>query len=291
MHKPRERQVGRRGTALATILMLVGVLLVPSVAQAQASPCDGGPGLCLPGDTYTRTYTSRGSGTCEWTVTVNWGDGTSDTETYTHGPGVHTFDFVHTYAEPGVYTVTDSGSGVGATGNPCTFNPAVLTVEVPGGPNCQGSTATIVGTPGDDVIEGTSGNDVIVGLGGNDVIHGRGGNDIICGNGGADDIRGGSGVDIIYGGKGRDTIRGGSSADIIFGNSGRDRLFGNGGVDGISGGSGADRVNGGKGGDVLRGNKGNDTILGKSGRDNIDGGSGRDDCRGGKGRDTVTKCE
>ncbi|MGZ5214522.1 MAG: hypothetical protein ACXWEN_12345, partial [Actinomycetota bacterium] len=42
-------------------------------------------------------------------------------------------------------------------------------------PTCQGQVATIVGTPGDDVITGTPGNDVIVGLGGNDVINGMGG--------------------------------------------------------------------------------------------------------------------
>ena len=35
---------------------------------------------------------------------------------------------------------------------------------------CFGEPATIIGTPGDDVLSGTSGDDVIVGLEGTDVI-------------------------------------------------------------------------------------------------------------------------
>jgi Ca2+-binding RTX toxin-like protein len=40
---------------------------------------------------------------------------------------------------------------------------------------CDGKAATMVGTPGDDLLVGTSGVDVIVGLGGDDTITGRGG--------------------------------------------------------------------------------------------------------------------
>jgi len=46
---------------------------------------------------------------------------------------------------------------------------------------CAGRVATIVGTPGNDLLVGTNGPDVIAGLGGNDVIYGLGGNDILCG--------------------------------------------------------------------------------------------------------------
>ncbi len=46
---------------------------------------------------------------------------------------------------------------------------------------CQGSNATIVGTPGDDRLVGTRRNDVIDGQGGNDTINGKGGNDKLCG--------------------------------------------------------------------------------------------------------------
>src|SRR4051794_33210814 len=47
-------------------------------------------------------------------------------------------------------------------------------------PSCQGLPATIVGTPGDDVITGTPGPDVIVGLDGRDEIHARAGDDVVC---------------------------------------------------------------------------------------------------------------
>ena len=55
---------------------------------------------------------------------------------------------------------------------------------------CLGKTATIVGTPGPDVLLGTNGRYVIAGLGGNDIIAGRGGNDLICGGRGKDRIVG-----------------------------------------------------------------------------------------------------
>jgi Ca2+-binding RTX toxin-like protein len=68
-------------------------------------------------------------------------------------------------------------------------------------PTCFGQTATIVGTPGDDVLMGADGTDVIVGKGGNDTIYGEdeddpynylstGGDDFLCGNGGIDRIEG-----------------------------------------------------------------------------------------------------
>jgi Ca2+-binding RTX toxin-like protein len=67
---------------------------------------------------------------------------------------------------------------------------------------CWGRKATIVGTPGNNVLIGTRGRDVIVGLEGNDTIKGHGGNDVICGDNGADKIVGGKGVDLIGGGRG-----------------------------------------------------------------------------------------
>src|SRR5687767_10966359 len=47
-------------------------------------------------------------------------------------------------------------------------------------PTCAGKQATIVGTPGTDILTGTEANDVIVGGGGLDQIRGRGGDDVIC---------------------------------------------------------------------------------------------------------------
>ena len=66
---------------------------------------------------------------------------------------------------------------------------------------CEGWTATIVGTKGNDKIVGTPGKDVIVALGGRDMVRGRGGNDVICGNFGADILEGGPGDDRIFGGR------------------------------------------------------------------------------------------
>src|SRR5947208_2059678 len=43
------------------------------------------------------------------------------------------------------------------------------------------ASCTIVGTPGDDILQGTPGNDVICGLGGNDSIAGYGGADVLKG--------------------------------------------------------------------------------------------------------------
>ncbi|MPZ22220.1 MAG: DNRLRE domain-containing protein [Dehalococcoidia bacterium] len=96
---------------------------------------------------------------------------------------------------------------------------------------CQGRPATIVGTPGADVIFGTPGRDVIVGLGGADIIYGMGGHDLICGN---------AGNDIVHGGDGNDTLVGGPGADTLIGEAGRDRLIGGPGRDVCNGGAGRD---------------------------------------------------
>lgn len=70
-------------------------------------------------------------------------------------------------------------------------------------PKCGGKVATIVGTPGPDVLRGTPGPDVIVGRGGNDVIRGRRGRDVICGGPGRDRLMGGPGRDRLLAKDGR----------------------------------------------------------------------------------------
>lgn len=112
-------------------------------------------------------------------------------------------------------------------------------------PTCNGKTATIVGTAGDDVLRGSKLPDVIVGLGGNDTITGASGNDTICAGPGNDTIFAGNGHDFVDGGSGGDTILGG---------------FGN---------------------DLLRGGLGNDQVNGETGADNCDGGVGQDSALGG----------
>src|SRR6185503_9403545 len=67
-----------------------------------------------------------------------------------------------------------------------------------GNSDCNGKSATIVGTYGPDILEGTSGYDVMSGLGGDDTIYGLGGNDVICGGWGSDTIEGGVGDDLLF---------------------------------------------------------------------------------------------
>lgn len=107
--------------------------------------------------------------------------------------------------------------------------------RVPDDITCGGLTATIVGTPGNDILPGTSGPDVIHGLGGNDTINGLGGNDITCG---------GDGSDTINGGRGRDQLFGMAGADTLNGGDGNDRLFGGANNDTLNGGNGDDRMDG-----------------------------------------------
>jgi hypothetical protein len=91
---------------------------------------------------------------------------------------------------------------------PIVSDASALLVE-PGGlaivpPKCGGKFATIVGTPGKDILPGTNGPDVIVALGGKDTVKGKGGKDLICGGKGADRLLGGGGKDRVIGGKGKD---------------------------------------------------------------------------------------
>lgn len=133
----------------------------------------------------------------------------------------------------GVRTVISSFGN--ANQGPLGANPSGVAV-VPF--SCNGQSATIVGTAGNNIINGTAGRDVIHGLGGNDTINGLGGNDLICG---------GPGNDIINGGIGSDRLIGGIGNDILRGNAGNDALLGEGGADTLDGGVGSDTCNGGLG--------------------------------------------
>jgi hypothetical protein len=126
---------------------------------------------------------------------------------------------------------------------------------------CQGLTATIVGTAGNDVINGTAGVDVIVGLAGDDTINGLGGNDIICGNDGKDKISGGAGNDKISGDSGNDSLSGGGGKDELAGGIGNDTLRGGGGDDNLSGGDGDDKLYGQAGIDALDGGSGTNVLV------------------------------
>ncbi len=206
-------------------------------------------------------------------------------------------------------TTTGPSTTAPSTTGPNTTLSSTSTTAPPNGPLCDGKQATIIGTPGDDVLIGTSFDDVIVGLGGNDVIHGEGGLDTICGGEGDDELRGGRANDRIFGGPGDDLIKGGWNNDVIFGGDGDDTVFGNSGRDTIFGGAdndtirgndGRDNLDGGSGVDYLAGNRNvddlaggseSDTLIGGSHNDAIAGDSGQDACNGGAGANNVQTCE
>lgn len=94
---------------------------------------------------------------------------------------------------------------------------------------CGGKPATIVGTPGDDVIYGTKGDDFIRGLAGNDTIYGRPGFNRICAGPGIDKVHGGYDPDDIWGGPGNDILVGHDDAnqgDYFWPGPGNDRVNG-----------------------------------------------------------------
>jgi Ca2+-binding RTX toxin-like protein len=128
-------------------------------------------------------------------------------------------------------------------------------------PTCDGLTATIVGTSGNDTLVGTPGNDVIVAKRGADVVDGHGGNDVICGNGGSDDISGGNGDDTELGGGGNDDLQGDDGDDTLEGGSGSDDLQGDDGNDDLQGDDGDDSLDGGSGDDTEDGGDGDDSTV------------------------------
>lgn len=141
-----------------------------------------------------------------------------------------------------------------------------------------GVRCTVVGTPGDDVLDGTIGRDVICGRGGDDSIRGHAGDDLVDAGTGDDLVAGGSGDDVIYGGAGRDSLRGGSGNDRLDGGAGKDALLGQAGSDRLQGGPDQDRLKGLAGDDRVRGGIGDDDLSGGQGGDNVDGGPGFNVC-------------
>jgi Ca2+-binding RTX toxin-like protein len=146
-------------------------------------------------------------------------------------------------------------------------------------PLCKGLPATVVGTPGDDVLEGTTGPDVIFAGRGNDIVFAFGGNDVICTGFGDDFVDAGPGADTVFSGPGNDRVRGRDGADVINGGHGHDDIEGNQGPDEIRGYTGRDYVKGGLGDDSVFGGAGNDRLVGGDGVDEIFGGNGFDRCR------------
>ena len=125
-------------------------------------------------------------------------------------------------------------------------------LAAPKGATCANRKATIVGTPGNDLLVGTAGGDVIQALGGDDRIISGGGKDLVCAQGGADIVNAGARPDLVRAGPGSDLVKGRGGGDELRGQAGRDRLRGNRGPDFLAGGRGFDRCRGGAGSDTLR---------------------------------------
>jgi hypothetical protein len=112
------------GSASAAVAPALGKAAVP----AGSSPCTTAGAICAPGGQYTLTYTVTGTGDCSWTASIVWGDGTTDTVNF----GSAGFTEEHTYADPGDYDLSVTGSGTSADpSTTCTFYPYDAEIEVP----------------------------------------------------------------------------------------------------------------------------------------------------------------
>lgn len=188
-------------------------------------------------------------------------------------------------------------------------------------PSCDGQTATLLGTPGNDMLVATISNDVVIAGDGHDQVVGRDGDDRVCAGGGNDLVHGNAGADVLQGGNGDDALNGGTEDDNLDGGAGNDTLRGMLGNDTLAGGPGAGdwvvfleapgAVNAnlltgaatGQGTDTLsgiealQGSAFNDTLIGdgqnnalrgEGGTDTLIGNDGDDSLLGGVGDDNAT---
>ena len=163
-----------------------------------------------------------------------------------------------------------------------------------------GSTESIIGSAGNDVIATGNYASTVDGGSGNDSITGGTSNDNLSSLAGHNTLTGGGGKDTLTAGAGNDSITGGSSNDLIDAGAGLNTIVGGGGKDTITSGDGNDDITGGSSIDVITSNGGKDTIVGGGGNDVIDAGSGDDTITvtvgasdlvsviGGAGNDTLT---
>jgi hypothetical protein len=130
--------------------------------------------------------------------------------------------------------------------------------------NGSGQSETLIGVPGQTLIEADKGNDDVYGRSDDDTLIGGDGNDTILGQGGDDYIMGGTGLDTLRGQTGNDELFGGQHHDLLEGGSGNDLLFG------------------GTENDTLLGEDGDDSLFGDEGSDVLNGGAGQDWLEGGR---------
>lgn len=155
--------------------------------------------------------------------------------------------------------------------------------------------ASLIGSPGNDILFGLAGGNMIDGGKGHDVIHASLGNDTLYGGEGWDTFHIAGGNDTVYGGPGNDTyyIASGANATVSeYSREGTDTVYtadgGGFGVERIFLTGSADAVITGFGGaNLLVGNSGNNVLYAEEGNDELQGGEGFDQLFGGTGKDVL----
>ncbi|MFM9965515.1 MAG: cadherin domain-containing protein [Planctomycetaceae bacterium] len=185
-----------------------------------------------------------------------------------------------------------------------------------------GTSVTLIGGAGKDLLQGGSGADFLDGGADNDTLEGNDGNDTFTGGAGNDSLVGGADMDLLIeaanvhftltntsligvgtdsltdienvqltGGKNGNRINAGDfslGSVTLIGGAGNDTLIGGTFSDSLDGGIGNDFLTGREGDDVLLGGEGNDTLSGGAGNDHLLGGNGDDRLIGGFGDDAIT---
>lgn len=168
---------------------------------------------------------------------------------------------------------------------------AHVDVDQAGNYYCFGQKATVVGTPGDDVLYVKSPADVVVALGGNDQVYTYAAHDdtwtspITTANAATISICTGDGNDVVSLGAGHidtgagpDQVYTGDPEYVDYQPPANAQIYGGAGNDEIEDWSPSSTVHGGAGNDYLRGAK----VYGDGGNDTLGG----TDCYGGAGTDT-----
>jgi len=258
----------------------------------------------------TLTVISAGTGTTDQITIAN----SSDAANVTNGR-----ELVATGVETLVINTTTATGGTSQTAGTITISPTMLaggetlrvtgdgdfvatavssagtgllTIDASGITDVIGTSFTIgaptLGTGSTVSITGSAGNDLIATGAYASTVVGGAGNDSITGGSASDNLSSASGDNTIVGGGGNDTLTGGTGNDAITGNTGNDLISAGEGNNTIAGGGGRDTITAGDGNDSITGGIGIDNITAGGGDDTIAGGGGNDTINAGTGDDTIT---
>ncbi|MBJ7898457.1 MAG: RTX toxin [Cyanobacteria bacterium RI_101] len=251
----------------------VATVLTPefAITANHASKTEGDSGAKNFTFTVTRSVTTEGTETLDWAVTGS-GLTPADGADFAGGilpSGSITFNPGETERVITVQIQGDADLEPNETFTVALSNPSSGVITVPGAsstitnddvPIDENPNASILGTPGNDLLNGTPGADILEGLAGNDIylVNNPGDAVIEQPNEGNDGIRASvsytmpANVEVLFL-LGSDNLNatGNNSADRLTGNSGNNVLQGLGGNDILNGNAGADILIGGLGNDIL----------------------------------------